>query len=90
MPSLNGWLVPQNKHCFFNSYFQIITYTRLVMKTSFITTAANVKLNEIELVLSLIFCTYLMRPIRSKLCALSYVLIFDLQLSMFTFLRLQI
>ena len=66
-------------------------YTRLVLKTSSITTAANVKLKyEIELVSSLIFCAYLMRPISSKLCALSYVLIFDLQLSMFTFLWLQI
>ena len=50
----------------------------MVLKTSSITTAANVKLEyEIELVLSLIFCTYLMRPIRSKLCALSYVLIYN-------------
>ena len=33
-------------------------------------TAANVKLQyEIELILSLIFRTYLMRPMRSKLCA---------------------
>ena len=49
----------------------------IVLKTSSITTAANVKLEyEVELVLSLGFYTYLIRFIRSKLCALSYVLIY--------------
>ena len=66
-------------------------HTRLVLKTLSITATANVKLEyEIGHVLSLKFFSYLMRPIRSKLCALSHVLIFVLQLSMFTVLWIQI
>ena len=76
---LTGWLVPQYKHWLsLNSYLQITTHKIGFEDLLSLTTTVKIEY-EIEPVLKVpVVISYVPdRPIRSKFCALSYVLIYN-------------